>query len=460
MSSPKLHIGDSGWRSVYTDSFTLEKLSAIVLSLAEIYPKQKVLIGYDNRFLSPEFAKHIAHLLKGVAWEVDLLSDIFPTPGIARLVKDAYDWGLVITASHNPFYYNGLKILNSKGLLSERKLNDQIQEKAASKIEKEKLPGLYPLQFDANVSFLKASSAYLSQIFRHIDKKYFKKSKLKVVWDSFGGTTNKLFPIFLKKLSLVNTGLYWPEDPTFGHRRLEPDEKSLQALRKILLQKKYHVGIATDLDGDRFAVLNEKGQFILPNIIGPLLTWYLLEFRKEKGTVYQTVSASQLTQKICNQFNVELKEMPVGFQAMGQAMQANPQALIGMEETGGIAYAPHLCFKDGLMAHALLLEMLASQKKTLSHLIEDMHKKFGRYHYHRIDLSLEKQESKSQWLEGSFWEKTTGEKIKTLSNTDGQKFYFESGWVLVRDSKTEPLLRIYFESPKKAWISQILKALK
>lgn len=455
MSHTKLHIGDSGWRAVYTDSFTLEKLSAIVLSLAEIYPKQKAFIGYDNRFLSQEFAKHAGFLLTQSGWQVDLVSEIFPTPGVACLVKNAYEWGLMITASHNPFYYNGLKILNSKGLLSERNLNDQLEQKALAKIENETLPPLFPIQFKPNFLFSKGSQLYLSQILKHVQLKYFKNSKLKVAWDSFAGTTTQLFPLFLKKFKLKQEFIEWIQEPTFGYRSLEPDANSLLPLKKLLLKKKCQIGIATDLDGDRFAVLNEKGQYILPNIIGPLLAWYLLEFRKERGNIYQTVSCSSLTQKICNDQDVELKEMPVGFQVMGREMQADTHSLLGIEETGGIAYAPHLCFKDGLMAHALLLEMLCSQKKKLSEMIYLMHQKYGRYHYHRVDLNLSSQEEKKQWLDLEAWEKVAGEKIQRVSTLDGQKLHFASGWLLIRDSKTEPLLRIYFESKNNKFIQKI-----
>ena len=456
MSLIKLHIGDSGWRAIYTDGFTLDKLSAITLSLAELYPKQKALIGYDNRFLSKKFAQHLTSLLSQAGWKADLLSKIFPSPGVACLVKSKnYDWGLMITASHNPFYYNGLKILDAKGLLSPRSLNDQLAEKAISKIENEKLPSLYPLKEVLQLNFSKAASAYLTQISKHIEVKIFKNTQLKVAWDSFSGTTTELFPLFLKKLKLRQEGVQWINEPTFGYRRLEPDTNSLQTLKKLLLKKKCHLGIATDLDGDRFAVFDEKGRFVLPNVLGPLLIWYLLEFRKERGDLYQTVSCSQLTRDIAQYYGAEVKEMPVGFQKMGYEMATNPKSLLGLEETGGIAYAPHLCFKDGLMAHALLLEMLVSQKKKLSEMIALMYKKFGKYYYHRVDLNLDSQEEKKQWLDLEFWEKIVGEKILNNSMIDGQKLYFSSGWLLIRDSKTEPMLRIYFESKNEKFMNKI-----
>lgn len=460
MSSLKLHIGDSGWRAIYSEGFTLEKLSAIVLSLAEIFPRQKSLIAYDSRFLSRELAQHVSRLLTQKAWKSTLINQFFPTPGLASLVKlKNYDWGLMITASHNPFYYNGLKILSSKGLLSDRSLNDKLGELAMHKIENEKFPNWFPLQKVDELNFQQAASMYLSQILSHIDLKAFKNSRLKVAWDSFAGTTTQLFPLMLHKMKLRSEGLVLAQEPTFAYRRLEPDQSSLQNLKKLLLHKKCSVGMASDLDGDRFAVLDEKGRFVLPNILGPLIAWYLLEFRQERGEIYQTVSSSMLTRDIANSYGVKIHEMPVGFQKMGAAMADNPQALLGLEETGGMAYAPHLCFKDGLIAHALLLEMLGSQKKNLSDLIALLYKKFGHYHYHRIDLHLQSEDEKNKYLDSACWEKELNEKILDISNLDGQKMYFASGWLLVRSSKTENLLRIYFESKSKGFIEKIKRVI-
>lgn len=456
MDSYPLHIGDSGWRAVYTEGLQLERYAAIVASLAELYPKSKCLLGYDNRFLSREFAAYCAQILSQASCEVRILPEIFPTPGIASLVKSAgYDWGFVITASHNPYYYNGLKILDRRGLLSSRELNLKLEAKALEKLAQRRFPPLFATPNPPELAQARAQKDYLAQIYSHIDRKAFRNSKLKVAWDGFGGTTTVLFKRFLKDLKLKEAHLDWPEDPSFGHRRLEPDASSLKPLSKLLTQSNCQLGLATDLDGDRFAVLDERGRFVLPNLIGPLIAWYLLEQRRERGTIYQTVSGSQLMRNIAQHYGVALKEMPVGFQKMGAEMAQDLQALMGMEETGGIAYAPHLCFKDGLMAHALLLEMLVRQKKSLSDCITRMRGKFGNYHYHRVDLRLGDEKEKERWLNWERWEKVIGEKRIGFSDLDGAKAYFPSGWLLVRDSKTEPLLRLYFESKDKTFLQKI-----
>ena len=140
-----IHIGDSGWRAIYTAGFSADRLSAIALALSQLYPAQKILIGFDNRFLSKEFAHHLAILLRSQKWKVTLISDSFPTPGVAKEVKEKnYDWGFVITASHNPYYYTVIKILDSNGVLIQRSLIHEIEEKANELLQREKMPPFDP----------------------------------------------------------------------------------------------------------------------------------------------------------------------------------------------------------------------------------------------------------------------------------------------------------------------------
>lgn len=454
----KIHIGDSGWRAVYSDGFTVLNLDAIVWALSHFFPKQKVLIGFDNRFLSKELAHHTALLLTKRDWKVDLLEKMFPTPGVGKLVKElSYDWGLIITASHNPYYYNGLKILDRNGSLSDRNLNDRLQEEAFRIQEEISFPSFNPTQTYSR-SLLTSSGSqeiYLKGLLDHVREKIIQKASLKVCWDSFGGTTTPLLAELLDHLQVTHYPVSTMEEPTYHHRRLEPDAASLVELGEMVRQTQSTVGLATDVDGDRFSAVDEKGNYIQNNPLGSLMVWYLLELRKERGTVYQTVSSSSLTERICKAYGVELETMPVGFQVMGHKMQENPRALVGIEETGGLAYKPHFTFKDGLMAHLLLLEMLATLKKNMSQLLEELYEKFGSFYYDRIDLKLENPAEKEKWLKPEKWEKILGEKIEKTLTLDGIKWFFPSGWLLIRSSKTEPLLRIYFESEKRKFVEKI-----
>ncbi len=453
-----IHIGDSGWRAIYAAGFTVDRLSAIALALTQLYPFQKILIGFDNRFLSKEFSHHLAIFLQSKKWKVTLISDSFPTPGVAKEVREKqYDWGFVITASHNPYYYTGIKIFNSDGTLIGRDLVQKIQNQANVLLQQEKMPSFDPQKKFFPESDLKSfEQFYLQSVFKWVDVKAIQKANLSVVWDGFGGTTSFLFPKFLKFLKIKNDSVPFLLEPTYQKRKLEPDATSLVELGKAVRKKRADLGLATDVDGDRFAILDEKGSYLLNNILGSLMLWYLLEIRKERGVVYQTVSCSSLNEKICEKNNSSLEIVPVGFQVMGHEMQKNRSSLIGLEETGGFAYAPHLSFKDGLIAHAFFLEMLATQKKSMGQLIQDLYKKYGRFFYERVDLKVESENELEKYQTVSFWEKKLKRKIISTDQLDGTKFRFEGeSWLLIRSSKTEPLLRIYFESREKGFLREV-----
>lgn len=460
MTTP-LHISDSGWRAVIADGFTVPRLSAVAAALAELFPAKHALLGFDNRFLSEACGHHVAALLSGKGWRVDLIPEIFPTPGVAKLVRDSggvYDFGLEITASHNPYYYNGLKILDARGGLIDRDAADRL-EKAANGI----LSGKTVLPFDPGRRFEPPADAaalrerYLDAVLARVDAAAIRSAKLTVAWDAFGGTVAPLFPKFLDRLGARASSVPTAMEPTYGRRRLEPDAPSLRELESLAPTTGAIAGLATDVDGDRFSAVDETGAYVPNNPLGSLMVWYLLAARGERGTVYQTVSCSAMTERICAKFGAPLKIEPVGFMKMGRDMAADASPLIGIEETGGMAYGPHLPFKDGLMAHALLLEMLATRKKTIPALLHELEKKYGRFHYRRIDLKLPSEAEVEKRLDPALWERRTGESIAKTSTLDGVKWTFPSGWVLIRRSKTEPLLRIYFESEDASFVERVAR---
>lgn len=458
----KLHISDSGWRAVYAEGFTVARLNAVVEALADVFPSKRALLGFDNRFLSREFGHHAAALLSQRGWQVDLIPEMFPTPGVATLVRYGrrHDFGLVITASHNPYYYNGLKILDAEGGLIARQTVDQIECRANERL-KAKDTG-FP--FDLNRTFQNTADRetmrqrYLGEILSRLDTAKIRSAKLSIAWDAFGGTAAPLFPLFCKSLDVRQCGVPMVMEPTYGGRRLEPDETSLKELGRLVPEFGALAGLATDVDADRFSAIDETGAYVQNNPLASLMTWYLLAHRGERGTVYQTVSCSEMTRKICAEFGVPLVIEPVGFMSMGRHMAEDKNPLIGSEETGGMAYGPHLPFKDGLMAHGLLLEMLASTGKSLTLLIADLRARYGHFHYHRVDLKLPSQEEAEKWLNPALWERAVGEAVLETSTQDGIKWFFKSGWILIRRSKTEPLLRIYGESTDRSFLDRMTKA--
>jgi phosphomannomutase len=401
---------------------------------------------------------------------VGLIPEIFPTPGVAKLVSASqgdhtvrsYNWGLVVTASHNPYYYNGFKILDHQGALIGREVADRIETVANGILEGR--PDGRSLPFDLHRRFDGLANAealrrrYLDLILARVDVDKIRSAKLSVAWDAFGGTVTPLFPLLFDRLGVRHAGVPMLMEPTYGHRRLEPDATSLTELGALVTTSGAAAGLATDVDGDRFSAVDETGAYVQNNPLGSLMAWYLLAVRGERGTVYQTVSCSDLTRRVCEDFGVPLRIEPVGFMSMGRHMTEDPRPLIGFEETGGMAYGPHLPFKDGLMAHALVLEMLAATGKTVPELIAELQRRYGRFVYHRIDLKLPSQEEAERWLNPDLWERAVGEAVLESSTLDGIKWFFKSGWILIRRSKTEPLLRIYGESADGTFIDRMKKA--
>ncbi len=457
-SERRIHIRDSGFREVFGDGFTIAKLNAILMALAELEPKRKAVVGYDNRFLSEEIAHHAARLLEHAGWDVRVVSGTFPTPGIATLVKTwELDFGLMVTASHNPYYYNGLKLFNNRGALISKSHITALEALAERKLDEPS-----PLDFqvgwrtESMISAREARDVYFKSLLKPIRLSIIRRKKMKVAWDAFGGTDQELFPRLLDRLKVRHWGYFMEIEPTYHRRRLEPDKTSLKELEALVSRKKAVVGLATDVDGDRFSIVDEKGAYLLNNRLTSLLTWYLLEVRQERGHFFQTVSCSEMTRRIARDFGQEVMIFPVGFRAIGEKMQNDGNALLAMEESGGLAYGPHLPFKDGFMAHLLVLEMLASTEKTFRELCRMLTRRYGPYHYDRVDFRCENDASIERWLDRSSWEGYLGEKIVSSDEQDGEKWYFESGgWLLIRRSKTEPLLRFYFESQEKEFIQKI-----
>lgn len=455
MGKKLIKIGPSGWRVVFLKNLTADSYEAILQAMADVFGSQKVLIGFDNRFLSRAMASHAQKILKSRSWETHLVSDFFSTPGVARLVRhQKADWGLMVTASHNPYYYNGLKILDSKGCLVDEVMLKKIQNRAnqiVSGIDSSFDPAYKSVPDDGWRDW---SHHYLRSMLDLIDIKAIQKSQMTIAWDGFGGTTSQLFPALFQKLKLKNIGFPLSVDPTFGGRELEPSPHSTTTLQLLVRQQKCDLGLATDLDGDRFSVINSQGRYVPNNTMASLLLWYLLFCRKEKGNIFQTVSCSARNQTMCDEAGVVLEEVPVGFQVMGRRMK-EVGGLLGMEETGGVAYGPHLQFKDGLMAHLLVMEMMATQKADLTKLIKKL-SVYGQFYYRRWDKPIPDKKTFHAWQSSNFWEKKVSLKVKTLLVLDGQKMIFEDGsWLLLRPSKTEPFFRIYAEGRSKIFIKKL-----
>lgn len=456
----QIKFGTDGWRAVISDEFTFKNVKVVAQAIADfiksqrkpIYKKREVAVGYDTRFLSDKYAEIVSRVLAGNGIKVYLSDRPCSTPATCVLVKEKKLTGaVVITASHNPPEYNGIKY---KGYFAGSAGNDII-----SRIErwlgKRKVKS-FSLE-DAKKKKLVQMENFMDLQIRSLkdyaDMRLLNKAKCKVLVDSMNGTGQRYLQEILKKSKKIELDFMYDEiNPSFGGRPPEPNGLHLKELTSKVKGDSYDLGLATDGDSDRLAVVDEKGKLLSGHKIMTLLLLHLLTNRELRGGVIQTVCGTTLINKVCEEFDLEHYETPVGFKYICEIMN-NEDILIGGEETGGVGFKDYLPERDGLLAALLILELLASEKKSLSDLVSDLDSKYGQHVYLREDLVFDgsKREKLTDGIRKNPLQEVLGRKVVRINDSDGTKFILEDDtWLLLRLSGTEPKLRVYSETPSKA----------
>ena len=453
-----IKFGTDGWRAVIADEYTFENVKRISKATAiafENHPKIKngIVIGYDTRFLSKEFAECSATIFSSHGIKVYLTNSFVTTPTVSLLTRDkSLAYGVVITSSHNPAKYNGFKVKDEFG--------GSMGTEHLKKIEKV-LSGSLPFSFDEKtfsenvdkglIEYINGKSYYVDNLKRKINIDLIRESGIKILYDAMYGSGQGMMDGIIDFESLRSE-----INPSFGGSNPEPVEKNLSLISGKLKTNKYDIGIVTDGDADRIAVFDEKGNFINAQQMFALLLVYLLETKKLTGGVARGFSSSELIKKICDSYKIKLFTVPIGFKYISELM-VKDDILIGAEESGGIGIKGHLPERDGIFNGLLFCEMLASSRDKLSSIIKNIEGRFGKYYYKRIDKPLESNEQKEFLLKqaGSITE-VNGFKVIRTDNLDGIKLIFDNGWLLIRASGTEPLLRLYTETFDKDHTSGIL----
>lgn len=451
----KIKFGTDGWRAVISEDFTFENVAVVAQAIADfikarkksIYRKRKLVIGYDTRFLSGKYAEIIAGILAANGIKVVLSDRPCPTPAVCVYIQDKkLSGGVVVTASHNPPQYNGIKY---KGFFAGSAGSDIIDD-----IEKRlhKSP-VKSISIDAAVKSKKVIikdivGLQLKYIKDYADMKVLKRSKLKVLVDSMYGTGGTYFQDILNntkiKLDFMNTG----SNPWFNGTAPEPNEKHLKGLMMGVKKGKYDLGIATDGDSDRLAVVDDKGNILSGHKVMALLLLHLYKNRKLKGGVIQTICGTGLIDRMCEEYGLSVYETPVGFKYICD-MMTRKDILIGGEETGGIGFKNYIPERDGFLSALLIFELVIREGKPVSRIVEDLNKKYGNFVYLREDLVFDG--SKRKKLIGGIKKnplsRVLSKKVVRVNNSDGSKFICEDGsWLLLRLSGTEPKLRVYSET--------------
>lgn len=441
----EIKFGTDGWRDVIAENFTFANLAKVTDAYA-FYMKQKydcpkIILGYDNRFLSDKYADFVANRLKEYGFIIYKFDKSVPTPLVSfGVLRCKLNGGIMITSSHNPYYYNGFKIKNENGAGVTPDFTKKIEEliKKPKKISKK----------NGKLELINLDKEYLADIKNLIDISLIKKSNMRIVVDYMYGSAigyfKKIFGNYDRIFEINNY-----RDPLFGCITPEPIRKNLLNTEKEVKNLKADIGIVLDGDGDRMAFIDDNGNFTTTH---KALVFVLLHHIKNKGhkiKFAKTISGTSLLNILAKENNIELFETPVGFKYIAEMMQ-NDKTIIGGEESGGIGFGYFMPERDGILSNLMILEFLAKEGKKPSQVIQELHKKYGNFLYDRIDLVFKEKErdliiKKVRQIEKKG--NIIGKKITNINKLDGIKYFMgDNEWVLFRFSGTEPLLRIYSEA--------------
>lgn len=459
-------FGTDGWRGVIARDFTFDNLSLVAQAVANYVSRvdkksPSVLIGYDSRFMSREFAEEAARIIATKGVVVHLTNAIASTPVVSFQTRQkGATLGVVITASHNPAIYNGFKLKGKYGGPATPEIVAEV-EKELRKIE------LKPTDFKPR-SFAELSSrvqkirsfdankAYIRNIKQKIDLDAINAAKLRVLFDPMHGAGMGVLPQLLQNVTEIH-GEY---NPSFGEiDHPEPIAECLAPAAHKMKSGKYDICLATDGDADRLGALDNKGNYVDSHRIFVLLLKYLVEDKKKRGAVVKTVSLSSMVNAYCKKRNIELYETAVGFKHTAKLM-TEIKVIIGGEESGGLGTILHIPERDGIFNALLLMEMIAKRGKSLAQLVADLDEEFGPHRYRRRDVHVSEAQKKQILQACARQPKKLGKHpiVETITK-DGYKYFTEDGaWLLIRASGTEPLIRFYAEANSMVKVNELLEA--
>jgi phosphomannomutase len=403
-----------------------------------------VVVGYDTRFLSEEFALYFARVVRDHGVPVVLSEHTVPTPALSYAVVDRRAAaGIMITSSHNPPIYNGIKIKAEYGGSASQEITDSVERHLAPKPPT-------PRSSDADIERVDLRTPYMNRIRELMDRERLTSSRIHAIVDSMYGSAAGYVAELLREAGVPYTQIRGSRDPLFGGKKPEPLVENLIPLRAVLRSRaatgahERTIGVITDGDGDRIAAMDEKGGFIDPHGTYALILRYLVEERGLKGAVVVSFNLTDLVRRMCAAYGLEVIEVPIGFKyAVEQILKKD--VLMAGEESGSLALRGHIPERDGVLWSILLCEILATSKGPASELVADLHRRFGPQAVRRRDIEIETRLKVVERLRRNPPDHFGGKPIRSIETLDGMKLRFDGGWILFRASGTEPILRIYCE---------------
>jgi phosphoglucomutase len=453
VTTPAIRFGTSGWRGVIADDFTFPGVRRVAAAIAGHVRAQKksprLIVGYDTRFFSEEFAFAAAGVLELQGCNVLFCCEATPTPSIAHAILDRkLDGGVNITASHNPAQYNGVKFSGADGGPALPEVTRDIEKRAAAiRDDSSSAP-----EVEDDFERIDTREAYFAQLEKLVRFDVLAKAKRNFICDAVHGCGAGWLDRILLKHEIPVTPIRAERDVLFEGTGPDPSEENLAPLKKAVLEKKALAGLATDGDADRFGILDRDGSFVSPNHILGLLFDYLLETRGTKLGASRSVATSHLLDAVARRHGVQVYETPVGFKYVGPLLREN-KIVIGGEESAGMTIRGHVSEKDGILACLLVAGMIAARRASLSEQLRDLFRRVGgEYWPIRLNLHLapDVQARLAERLKKDFKE-FAGRRIARTDRTDGLKLILDdASWLLMRPSGTEPVVRIYTEAASPA----------
>lgn len=459
-----IKFGTDGWRAVISEDFTFQNVRLVAQAIARYVldtegSQARVVIGYDTRFLSDKYARECAQVLAANSIQVFLAAGVTPTPALSYAVKARQAaGGIMITASHNPCQYNGIKY---KAAYGGSALPGMIAEiESCLHREAPKNIGFTEALEQRLIEICDFKEDYFQQLRSIVDLRKIVDAGQKVVIDPMHGAGAGYIRELLGPEGMQVIEIRGNLDPCFGGVNPEPIRNNLQALVDRVVAEKAAAGFATDGDADRVGAVDSKGRFVNSHVIYALFLRYLFKEKKWTGGVVKTFSTSQMIDKLARLYSIPVYETPIGFKYICELF-LQEDILLGGEESGGIGFKNHIPERDGILASLLLMELMAAYKLPLNKIIDQMMQEIGRHYYDRLDLHISST-VKSQVMEAllkSPPKLLAAQRVREVQTLDGLKLMLEDGgWLLFRASGTEPVVRIYAEAGSSRAVAGLLAA--
>ncbi len=457
----KIKFGTDGWRGVIADNFTFANVRRVAQAIAQYVreesdPERDLIVGYDTRFLSAEFAMATAEVLAAAGIQVWLAGTATPTPAVSYAVVAGKTAGAVmITASHNPYRWNGVKFKAPYGGSAAPAIIHRI-EVHLRRLDRSRPPRRRSKP--APIQTVDLITPYLERLKCLVHLDHIRSAGQKFVIDPMYGAGRGCIARLFDECAIPYQEIHSELNPLFPELNPEPIEPHVADLRLAVIKGNYDAGFATDGDADRIGAIDRTGGFVDSHKIFSILLQHLAGDLGLRGEVVKTFSTTQMIDKLARKYNLPLHITPIGFKYICELMLTH-DILIGGEESGGIGIKGHLPERDGILNTLLLAEVMAEKGKTLGELVQELNREFGPHFYGRVDLEVElsaAQRLVKQVAKGKF-RKVAGLKVTAVEDLDGAKLYFgDSAWLLVRASGTENLLRLYAEAPSPEQVKALL----